>query len=89
MATQESNRRTTVVLDEDARQAARDLAHRYGCSASEAIRRAILHHRDTVFGISEGTRTRRRQVLEDLFALFQDNDPEEEIRRLKSQDEGF
>ena len=38
--------RTTLMLDEDVRSAARELAHRYGCSTSEAIRRAVLRHRD-------------------------------------------
>ena len=40
--------RTTLMLDDDVRSAARELAHRYGCSTAEAIRRAVLRHRDTV-----------------------------------------
>ena len=61
--------RTTVLLDEETRTAARQLAMRYGCSTSEAIRRAIVRHR--------------------VFDLFEGNDPVEETRRLKAEDEGF
>lgn len=82
-------RRTTLILDDDTRHAARQLAMRYGCSTSEAIRRAILSHRDSVFGVPAESRRERKKVLERLFELFDGHDAEEEIRRLKSQDEGF
>lgn len=81
--------RTTLILDEDTKQAARELALRYGCSTSEAIRRAILRHRDAVFGVPAESRRERVKVLERLFELFDGHDAEDEIRRLKSQDEGF
>ncbi|MCZ0954863.1 MAG: hypothetical protein OXJ56_20015 [Rhodospirillaceae bacterium] len=81
--------RTTILLDDDVRTAARELASRYGCSVSEAIRRAVLRHRDAVLVISQGRRAARIQILEELFDLFQGHDAEEEIRRLKEQDEGF
>lgn len=81
--------RTTLVLDDDARTAARELAHRYGCSASEAIRRAILRHRDTVFGIPQARREERVRILNRLFDLFEGHDAADEVRRLKEQDEGF
>jgi hypothetical protein len=81
--------RTTLVLDEDVRSAARDLAHRYGCSTSEAIRRAVLRHRDAVLGIPPARRAERVRILERLFDLFQGHDPSDEVRRLKEQDEGF
>ncbi len=81
--------RTTILLDEEARNAARQLALRYGCSTSEAIRRAILRHRDAVFGVAAESRAERRKSLLRLIDLFQGNDPDEEIKRLKSQDEGF
>lgn len=81
--------RTTLILDDDARSAARELAHRYGCSTSEAIRRAILRHRDAVLGIPSTRRAERVRVLERLFEQFQDHDPAEEVRRLKEEDEGF
>jgi hypothetical protein len=85
MATQ----RTTLVLNEETRSAARELALRYGCSMSEAIRRAVLRHRDAVFGVPAESRRERRRALDRLVELFEGNDPEEEIRRLKSEDEGF
>ena len=81
--------RTSLILDEETREAARDLARRYGCSVSEAIRRAVVRQRDMVFGIPAASREERRKVLERLFDLFEGNDPEEEVRRLKAQDEGF
>ena len=81
--------RTTLLLDDDARTAARELAHEYGCSASEAIRRAVLRHRDLVFGVPQARRQERVRVLERLFHLFEGHDAADEIRRLKEQDEGF
>lgn len=81
--------RTTLMLDEDVRAAARELAHRYGCSTSEAIRRAVLRHRDAVVGIPQARRAERVRTLERLFELFQGHDPADEVRRLKEQDEGF
>ena len=81
--------RTTLLLDDETRQAARQLALRYSCSTSEAIRRAVLHHRDSVFGVPAESRNQRRKVLERLFDLFDGNDPKEEIRRLKAEDSGF
>ena len=81
--------RTTLLLDEDVRSAARELAHRYGCSTSEAIRRAVLRHRDTVLGIPPARRAERIRLLEHLFDLFQDHDPADEVRRLKEEDDGF
>jgi hypothetical protein len=56
---------------------------------SEAIRRAVRRHRDAVFGVPAESRQERRKVLDRLIDLFEGNDPEEEIRRLKSEDEGF
>ena len=81
--------RTTLLLDDATRQAARQLALRYGCSTSEAIRRAVQRHRDAVFGVPAQSRRQRRKVLDRLFDLFEGHDAEDEIRRLKQQDEGF
>ena len=81
--------RTILVLDEDVRSAARALAQRYGCSISEAIRQAVLHHRDMELGVSPARRAERVQALERLFDLFQDHDPVEEVRRLREKDEDF
>ena len=81
--------RTTLLFDDETRRAAKELALRYDCSTSEAVRRAVVRHRDAVFGISNETRRGRVKTLERLFELFEGHDAEEEIRRLKDQDEGF
>jgi len=76
-----------LLLDEETLVAARELAHRYACSTSEAIRRAVLHHRDAVFGVPPAWREERVHVLDRLFDLFDGHNPEDEIRRLKGEDE--
>ncbi len=81
--------RTTLLLNDESRQAARQLALRYNCSVSEAIRRAVVRHRDALFGVPAESRIERRKTLERLFDLFEGNDPAEEVRRLKAEDEGF
>ena len=77
------------MLDDETRTAARELAHRYECSVSEAIRRAVTRHRDAIIGIPQGRREERLQILGHLFELFDGHDAGDEIRRLKEQDEGF
>ena len=81
--------RTTLILGEDMRSAARESAHGYGCSTTEAISRVVLRHRDAVLGIPPVRRAERVRIAERLFDLFQDHDPVDEVRRLKEQDEGF
>jgi hypothetical protein len=81
--------RTTLVLDEKSREAARQLARRYGCSLSEATRRALIRQRDAEVGVPRDRRRQRVQALRKLFDLFAENDPAAEIRRLKTEDEGF
>jgi hypothetical protein len=81
--------RTTLVLDERAREAARQLARRYGCSVSEAMRRALIRQRDLEVGVPRERRRERVRALRRLFDLFRDNDPAIETRRLKAEDEGF
>ena len=81
--------RTTLVLDDKAREAARQLARRYGCSLSEVMRRALVRQRDAELGVPRERRRERVQALRRLFDLFADNDPRAEIRRLKAEDEGF
>ncbi len=81
--------RTTILLDEDSRKAARELALQYDCSTSEAIRRAILRHHESVFGVPARTRRDRVKVLQRLFELFEGHDAEAELRELKQQDSGF
>lgn len=81
--------RTTLILDEEAREAARQLARRYGCSLSEATRRALSRQRDAEIGAPRARRRERVQALRRLFDLFADNDPRAEVRRLKAEDDGF
>ena len=81
--------RTTLILDPETKYAARQLALRYGCSTSEAIRRSVLRHRDSVFGVPAESRNERRKVLDRLFELFEGNDAGEEVDRLKTEDAGF
>ena len=82
-------RRTTIMLDEESRLAARELALHYDCSTSEAIRRAVVRHRDAVKGTPAALRERRREILEHLFDLFEGHDAAAEVRRLKAEDPGF
>lgn len=81
--------RTTVLMDAETREAARDLAHEYGCSTSEAIRRSVLSQHEALLGVSEARYRERTAVLERLFELFEGHDAEAEVRRLKEEDEGF
>jgi hypothetical protein len=81
--------RTTVVLDDRARTAARQLARLYGCSVSEALRRAVVRQRDAEVGVSPERRRERTRALRRLFDLFSANDPRAEVRRLKAEGEGF
>ncbi len=81
--------KSAILLDDETLVAARELARHYACSTSEAIRRAVLRHRDVVFGVPAAWREERVQVLDRLFDLFDGHNPEDEIRRLKSEDEFF
>jgi hypothetical protein len=81
--------RTTLVLDDKAREAVRQLARRYGCSLSEATRRALVSQRDSELGVPRKRRQERVLALRRLFALFEGNDPRAEVRRLKAEDTGF
>ncbi len=77
------------MLDDKAREAARQLARRYGCSLSEATRRALIRQRDVEVGIPAERRRERVRELRRLFVLFEGNDAVAEVRRLKAEDEGF
>lgn len=81
--------RTTLLLDERTRAAARELARSYRCSVSEAIRRSVLRQRDREIGVTAGRRRARIACLQRLYGLFEGSDPRAEIRRLKGEDEGF
>lgn len=75
------------MLDEETREAARELAARFGCSMSEAIRRAVIAHRDVTMGVSEEFRRQRVKALNRLFELFEGHDAETEIAQRKAEDE--
>jgi hypothetical protein len=81
--------RTTMVLDDEAREAARQLARRYGCSVSEAMRRALVRQRDAELGVPVHRRRERVRALRTLCELFDGNDAASEVRRLKAEDDGF
>jgi hypothetical protein len=81
--------RTTILLDEEAKDAARALARRYGCSVSEAIRRSVLRQRDAALGLTLRRRRLRARALRQLVKLFEGHDPAAELRRLKAEDAGF
>jgi hypothetical protein len=78
--------RTTIILDEETRRAARELALRYDCSTSEAIRRAVVQQRNQALGVSPDRIKERRRAFEQLIELFDGHDVEEEIARLKDED---
>jgi Trm5-related predicted tRNA methylase len=82
-------RRTTLILDEESRVAARQLADHYGCHVSEAIRRSLIAQRDSVAGVPKRIRQQRVRILKRLFEIFEGNDAAEEVRRLKMEDQGF
>ncbi len=82
-------KRTTLVLDEESRRAAAELATHLQCSVSEAIRRAIVKYRASIMGLSDDRRKQRKESLEELFRLFEGHDAAGEVDRLKLEDEGF
>lgn len=56
---------------------------------SEVMRRALLDYRDKMVGVTPEFRDQRVKALNRLFDLFQGHDAREEIRRLKTEDEGY
>ncbi|MGH8311319.1 MAG: hypothetical protein ACRETX_16180 [Steroidobacteraceae bacterium] len=78
--------RTTIVLDHPSETALSALTKHYGCSASEAVRRALVQHRERTLGVPEEKRQRRRAALEQLVRLMDGHDWQAEIERLKNED---
>ena len=78
--------RTTILLDEPSRKAAKVLAARLDVSPSEVIRRALVHYREHVLGTPVAVRRRRVAALARLTQLFEGHDASAEIRRLKRED---
>lgn len=77
------------MLDDETRRAARELALRYDCSLSEAIRRSVLQQRAVVAGVTVEARRERTKALRRLISLFAGNDADTEVMRLKAEDDGF
>ena len=75
------------MMDEKAWNAARELAFANRTSISEAIRQAVLCQRELQFGPKSGDVEHKLAILQDLFALFEGHCPEDEVRRLKEEDE--
>jgi hypothetical protein len=84
-----TGRRTTLILDDEADAAARELADYYGCPVPDAIRRSLIAQRDSLAGVPGEIRQQRVDTLQRLFDLFEGNDAAAEVRRLKAEDQGF
>ncbi len=80
------SKHTSIMLDAVTREAAQQLATTYGCTMSDAIRRAIVQQRDRTVGVSEARRKARREALEKLIGLTDGNDAEAEVARIKAED---
>jgi predicted CopG family antitoxin len=79
--------RTTIVLDDASYEALRELRRADGCSASEAVRRAVLQRRERELGVPLEKRRRRKAALLRLIALMDGQDADAEIARIKAEDE--
>ncbi|TDI42769.1 MAG: hypothetical protein E2P02_12550 [Acidobacteria bacterium] len=78
--------RTALVLEDETRQAAQQLALRYGCSMPESIRSAVVHQRNAAIGVPADRRQERRQIIRAAIRAVAGNDPDEEIRQLNAED---
>jgi hypothetical protein len=76
--------RTTIILGDKERRAAKKLAAHWGVSPSEAIRRALLKVEADEFEAAR-SRTRRDRVaaFEELIKLFDGYDPQDELNRIR------
>jgi hypothetical protein len=79
--------RTTIVLDEPSEAALQALVKHFGCSASEAVRRALVGERQRVLGVPEDKQRRRRAALEKLIEITDGHDWRAELARLKDEDD--
>lgn len=78
--------RTTIVLDDESRAAARELAATDGVTVSAAIRHAIVAERNRRIRVTGKRVAERERALQRLFELFDGHDAEAEIARLKAED---
>jgi hypothetical protein len=81
--------RTTVLLDEPARRAAKKLAARLDVSPSEVIRRALVRYHDDLLGGGKQARQKRVAAALRLSVLLEGNDAAAEVQRLKKEDAFF
>jgi hypothetical protein len=81
--------RTTVLLDEPARLAAKKLAARLDVSPSEVIRRALVRYHEDLLGGTSQARKKRVAAALRLSVLLEGNDAAAEVQRLKKEDEFF
>lgn len=81
--------RTTLLLDDASRAAAKRLAAKLRVSPSEVVRRALVHYSDHVVGVSAERRRRRRRAFERLALMFENHDAGAEVQRIKEEDEFF
>lgn len=81
--------RTTVVFDQLTQQAIQQLATRWRCSRSAAIRRALVAQCDAVVGTPKARRVEKRRLLLQLCSLFEGTDASAEIKRRKAEDGYF
>jgi predicted transcriptional regulator len=84
-----ANHRTTILLDDESRRAAKQLATALDVPPSEAVRRAIVAYRDQIVGVSADVRKKRVLAFTRARDLFEGNDAEAEVRSLKEQDKYF
>ena len=76
--------RTTIVLGDKERRAAKKLAAHWGVTPSEAIRRAIMKVEGQELDASIQRRRRARvEAFQELVALFDDYDPRDELDQIR------
>ncbi len=67
------------MLDDEAQQAARELAVRLQVSTSQAIRQAIVGYRNIVVGVVPEMRKRRVEAFQRLVELMDGKNPEDQL----------
>lgn len=76
--------RTTIILGDKERRAAKKLAAHWGVTPSEAIRRALLKVEAEEFEASRSrTRRERLAAFEELVKLFEGYDPQDELDQIR------
>ena len=75
------------MMDEKALGAARELAFANKTSVSEAIRQAVIRQRELQLGPKTGEVGRKLEILKELFQIFEGHDPDQEVQRLKEEDQ--